>query len=188
MIDWKHPELPIELAAHLKEAGYKFRMVIAGDGEMAAEMKEYAKTLGVKELISFLGAQNPDEVRMTMEKSQIYLTTSDNEEGWGAVINEAMNSGCAVVANKAMGAAPYLLQNGNNGLVYRNGNKKQFFTAVKSLLDAPALCEALGRAAYETIKTTWNAEVAADRLFDCMMREYTDDPIPYYEDGPLSKI
>ena len=188
MIDWKHPELPIELAAHLKEAGYKFRMVIAGDGEMATQMKEYAKKLNVKDVVNFLGSQNPDEVRMTMEKSQIYLTTSDNQEGWGAVINEAMNSGCAVVANKAMGAAPYLLQNGNNGLVYRNGNKKQFFAAVKSLLDNPALCEQLGRAAYETIATTWNACVAADRLYDCMIREYMGEPIPYYEDGPLSKI
>lgn len=188
MIDWKHPELPVELAAHLKEAGYKFRMVIVGDGVMAAAMKDYAKELGVKDVINFLGSQNPDEVRMLMEKSQIYLTTSDNQEGWGAVINEAMNSGCAVVANKAMGAAPYLLQNGNNGLVYRNGNKKQFFATVKSLLDNPDLCEALGRAAYDTIKTTWNAQVAADRLYECMVREYMGDPIPYYEDGPLSKI
>jgi glycosyltransferase involved in cell wall biosynthesis len=97
----------------LKEAGYKFRMVIVGDGVMAAAMKDYAKELGVKDVVNFLGSQNPDEVRMLMEKSQIYLTTSDNQEGWGAVINEAMNSGCAVVANKAMGAAPYLLQNGN---------------------------------------------------------------------------
>ena len=163
-------------------------MVIVGDGVMAAAMKDYAKELGVKDVVNFLGSQNPDEVRMHMENSQIYLTTSDNQEGWGAVINEAMNSGCAVVANKAMGAAPYLLQNGNNGLLYRNGNKKQFFAAVKSLLDSPDLCEALGRAAYETIKTTWNAQVAADRLYECMVREYMGDPIPYYEDGPLSKI
>lgn len=188
MIDWKHPELPIELAAHLKEAGYKFRLNIVGDGELAGEMRAYAKKLQVKDVVKFWGSQNPDEVRDMMEKSHIYLTTSDYEEGWGAVINEAMNSGCAVVANKAMGAAPYLIQNGNNGLLYRNKHKKQFFAAVKSLLDDAERCEQLGRAAYETIKTTWNAEVAADRLFDCMIREYIGDALPYYEDGPLSKI
>lgn len=188
MIDWKHPELPIELAAHLKESGYKFRMVIAGDGILATEMKALAKKLNVKDVVNFLGSQNPDEVRDMMEKSQIYLTTSDYEEGWGAVINEAMNSGCAVVANKAMGAAPFLLQNGNNGLLYRNGRKKQFFAAVKSLLDDPKLCENLGRAAYETIQTTWNPVIVADRLFECMIREYMGDAIPYYESGPLSRI
>lgn len=188
MIDWKHPELPIELAAHLKEAGYKFQLTIAGDGKKATEMKAYAKKLQVQDVVHFAGSQNPDEIRNTMEKSHIYLTTSDYEEGWGAVINEAMNSGCAVVANKAMGAAPYLIQNGNNGLLYRNKNKKQFFTAVKSLLDNMDLCDELGRAAYETIQTTWNANVAADRLFECIIREYIGDALPYYEDGPLSKI
>lgn len=188
MIDWKHPELPIELAAHLKKQGYRFRLLMAGGGAMQDEMLAYAKKLQVEDVVQFLGNQNPDNVRIFMEQSQIYLTTSDYEEGWGAVINEAMNSGCAVVANKAMGAAPYLLQNGNNGLLYRNGNKKQFFAQVRTLLDDPVLCEKLGRAAYETIANTWNANVAADRLLDLIMAEYKGEALPQFENGPLSKI
>jgi hypothetical protein len=35
----------------------------------------------------------PEEVRVHMEQSNIYLFTSDFGEGWGAVLNEAMNSG-----------------------------------------------------------------------------------------------
>ncbi len=188
MIDWKHPELPIELAAHLKREGYAFRLLMAGDGAMRKETEHYAEELGVKDVVCFLGNQNPEKVRSYMEESQIYLTTSDYEEGWGAVINEAMNSGCAVVANKAMGAAPYLLQNGNNGLLYRNGDKKQFFAQVQRLLDEPEFCEAIGRAAYETIANIWNANVAADRLFDCMVAELKGEVLPRYENGPLSKI
>lgn len=188
MIDWKHPELPIELAANLKREGYDFKLVIAGDGELSKEVRQYAKDLQVTDVVRFVGSQNPEEVRENMEKSSIYLTTSDNQEGWGAVINEAMNSGCAVVANKAMGAAPYLIEDGENGFLYKNGSKKRFFGKVKQLLENPELCEKMGRAAYETIRTTWNARVAADRLFDCMLREYIGEPYPWYDDGPLTQI
>ena len=34
-----------------------------------------------------------------MEQADIYLFTSDRNEGWGAVANEAMNSACAMVAD-----------------------------------------------------------------------------------------
>ena len=47
-----------------------------------------------------------------MEKSHIHLFTSNHLEGWGAVVNEAMNSGCAVVANREAGAVPYLIEHG----------------------------------------------------------------------------
>ena len=45
-----------------------------------------------------------------MEESEIYLVTSDRKEGWGAVVNEAMNSGCAVVADHMIGAAPWMIR------------------------------------------------------------------------------
>lgn len=47
------------------------------------------------------------EVRSYMEKADIYLFTSDFNEGWGAVLNESMNSGCAVVASHAIGSVPF---------------------------------------------------------------------------------
>ena len=49
-----------------------------------------------------------------MEKSEIFLFTSDKGEGWGAVLNESMNSACAVVASHAIGSVPFLLKDGEN--------------------------------------------------------------------------
>lgn len=188
MIDWKHPELPIELAAELKRQGYAFRLLMAGGGALEADMRAYARKLQVEDVVHFLGSQNPDKVRSYMEQSDIYLTTSDYEEGWGAVINEAMNSGCAVVANRAMGAAPYLVQNGLNGCLYKNGRKNQFFAQVKALMDDSGLRHRMGRAAYETIAATWNARVAADRIYACIRAELCGQSLPQYYEGPLSRL
>ena len=62
-----------------------------------------------------------------MEKTGIFLFTSDRQEGWGAVLNEAMNSGCAVVASHLIGAVPFLKKKKKNGLVYSSGDRKTLF-------------------------------------------------------------
>ncbi len=187
MIALKHPEIPIKLARALKDAGYQFTLTMAGGGVMEESMQAYAKELQVEDRINFVGNQNPDKVREYMENCDIYLATSDYREGWGAVINEAMNSGCAVVANKAMGAAPYLIEQGQNGFYYRNGHFNELLEYVERLMKDASLREQIGRAAYETVRDLWNGDLAAERLFACMSAELKGEKLPQFEAGPMSK-
>ncbi len=105
-----------------------------------------------------------------MEKSDIYLVTSDRQEGWGAVVNEAMNSGCAVVANHMIGAVPFLIKHGKNGLIYQDGRKEALFRLTCQLLQDRDYCRRLGEAALDTITKEWNAENAAERLCGLCVR------------------
>lgn len=169
-IDWKHPEIPIELAACLKEKGYEFHLDMIGTGVMLEEMKALASSLQVEDKITFHGPKTPTEVRETMENADIYLITSDRQEGWGAVLNEAMSSGCAVLSNHMIGAAPYMISYGENGLLYKDGNKKMLFSQVEKLLRDRELTKALGKAGYETVTDLWNPHVAAKRLVGLAIR------------------
>lgn len=187
MIGWKHPEVVLELAERLKKEGFSFRLIMAGGGELYEQMCRYAGELGLEGVVTFLGDQNPSKVRQYMEESDIYLATSDHGEGWGAVINEAMNSGCAVVANKAMGAAPYLIQSGVNGYLYKNGDVQGLSACVKKLMQEHEHREWIGTNAYYTIASEWNAELAAERLFACIDAELSGRAFPEYKSGPLSK-
>ena len=99
-----------------------------------------------------------------MEKSHIFLFTSDRQEGWGAVANEAMNSGCALVADHMIGAVPFLVRNGENGFIYEDGKKEQLFALAEKLVEDRALCRDLGKEAYKTISQVWNGENAAGEL------------------------
>lgn len=186
MIDWKHPEVVVEIAEALKQKGYSFHITMVGDGYMYEEVKTLAQKKQVMDVLSFLGSQNPKQVRTWMEGTDIYLATSDRQEGWGAVINEAMNSGCAVVANKAMGAAPYLIKHGKNGYLY--SDSKAAISYIEALLDDAAQCERVGRAAYDTIQTEWNAEVAADRTYQLIEELLAGKRTTTYQTGPLSKV
>ena len=163
-IDWKHPEVALQVAAALKEKEIPFHLTMVGDGEMREQLKKRAGQEQLTQQVTFTGFQKPEQVRQYMEKAQIFLFTSDYKEGWGAVLNEAMNSGCAVVVNHALGAAPYLMQHGENGLVYENGNLQECLSHVVRLAKDPELCRQLSRNAYDTIIGTWNAEQAADHF------------------------
>ncbi len=163
-LDWKHPELPLKCAGYLKEKGYKFHLNLVGGGEMQSAVDALMQKYDLADVVTLLGYKTPEEVRRLMERTQIYLTTSDRKEGWGAVVNEAMNSGCAVVADHMMGAVPYLIRHGVNGFVYEDGKEEQLFAQVERLLADREVCEKAGREAYRTITEVWNAEQAAGRL------------------------
>lgn len=187
-LDWKHPDDVLHVAKRLKEDGYSFSMDIAGTGEMEQQLKSMAEAMGLTDCVTFLGPVPSDRVRELMEKAGIYLFTSDRYEGWGAVLNESMNSGCAVVASHAIGAVPYLMKHQQNGLIYHSGDVDELYERVKYLLDNPGEQERLGCAAYETITGLWNAEVAAQRLMTLSEHLLAGEKYPdLYEDGPCSR-
>ena len=171
MIDWKHPDQPVRVAKYLKDKGRTFAMNVIGGGELEPSVRQLAEKLGVTAEVNFLGYRKPEEVRLYMEKADIYLVTSDRQEGWGAVVNEAMNSGCAVVASHMIGAAPYLITHGRDGLFYKDGDVNGLCRAVESLLSDREKCQQLGRNAYATITELWNPENAALQLAGFCLRQ-----------------
>lgn len=165
-IDWKHPELVVLTAKHLRDKKLDFHIQMIGGGELQPQIESMIREHDLEKHITLLGYKTPEEVRQHMEASDIYLATSDRGEGWGAVVNESMNSGCAVIANHMMGAVPYLIKHEKNGMIYQDGNKKDLFAITEKLVRDASLCKSLGEQAYATIALEWNAEHAAERLMN----------------------
>lgn len=189
-VDFKHPETALRLAADLKNAGEKFELHIAGGGEREEELKNQAAAQGLNDCVTFHGFLPPQKIRGLMEESQIFVFTSDAGEGWGAVVNEAMNSGCAVVAGTEAGCVPWLITNGVNGLLYTRCDYDQLLSRVRQLLRSDPLCTRLGDMARQTIETIWNADTAAERLVwlcGCLLDGYSLDEIELPARGPISR-
>lgn len=187
-IDWKHPDDAIRVASILKKEGYAFHLNIIGRGEMQQSLEAMVKAYDVADCVRFLGTMSAEAVREHMERAGIYLFTSDRREGWGAVLNESMNSGCGVVVSHALGAAPFLIKDGRNGLLYESGHVEMLCEKVKYLLEHPEEQCRLGEAAYHTIVDEWNAQVAAERLVrlsQCILEGETYPDL--YKSGPCSR-
>ena len=183
----KHPDMVIEVADRLKQEGYDFDFNFIGSGELEGSLRQEVKGRDFSEQVHFLGTMTPQEVRSYMERSQIYLFTSDFNEGWGAVLGEAMASGCAVVTSHGIGATPFLAQHNENALVYETGNIDSLYRNVKKLMDSESLRKRLSRNAIDTMQNLWNAKVGAERFYNVVKALINGESIPEYESGPMSK-
>lgn len=163
-IPWKHPEEILSLAERLKADGVRFEITMIGIGELRAEYEKRIAEEHLDDCISVIGPLSPAQVLEAMQRSDIFLFTSDKFEGWGAVLNEAMSSACAPVACREIGSAPYLIRHGENGLIYDKRGRNSLYANVRKLIDDSALREHIQKNAYDTMKDVWNAEAATDRL------------------------
>ena len=187
-IDWKHPELVVALAEELSKIHDHFHITMLGGGALENAISEQIKEKHLEQYITLAGIRKPEEVRRFMEKAPIFLMTSDRQEGWGAVMNEAMNSGCATIANRMVGATPFLIEQGVNGYEYRNASAEELVKLVVPLIEDRKLCEKVGMQAYDTIKKEWNPAVAAKRLLQlCEDVTAGKEPQICWNSGPCSK-
>lgn len=184
LLTWKHPDAAILLAEELKQKGYIFELNIVGDGGLKESLQSMINEKNLQDCVHMLGSMTPEGTRDYMEKADIFLFTSDRNEGWGAVLNESMNSGCAVVANSAIGSVPYLIENLRNGIVY--SNQDELFDSVKLIIKDRSLRVSLGRNAYNSIVTLWNSHCAAERLVRLFESISESEKGDVWEDGPCS--
>lgn len=165
LIGLKHPDASIKAAYELKKKGYSFQLDIIGNGEMEQQLRQMIEEMDLSDCVKMLGAMSPEKVREHMEKADIFLFTSDQNEGWGAVLNEAMNSGCVVIANQVIGSVPYLVEDGANGFVVKECNSVgEIIGYASRCMENRQMRRQMGEEAYRTIRDEWNAEIAAKRI------------------------
>ena len=187
MLSLKHPDDAIRLAEKLKKKSINFELNLIGDGELKNNLETMIKSKNLGDCVHLLGSKTTEEVRNYMEESSIFLFTSDRKEGWGAVLNEAMNSGCAVVASSAIGSVPFLIKDGENGMIYRDGDIHDLYEKVKYLIDNPKKAEEMSKKAYQTLDGVWNAETAAERFIKLAEEIQSGNTYNLFEYGPCSK-
>lgn len=181
----KHPEYAVRAAKCLERQHISFHLDMVGGGELEEQLRDSVEKWHLEQRVTFHGFQPPQSVRRFMEESDLFLFTSNHLEGWGAVLNESMNSACAVVAGSGIGAVPFLIRHGQNGLVYKNGCYKEFQEQVLQLCKDAALRRQLGMNAYQTMVSEWNPKVAADRLYR-FCEGLVNGSVQPEKEGPLS--
>lgn len=185
LLPLKHVLDTVKAVHNLKEQNIEAHFTIVGEGESAEEIKNYVEKYDLSDRVTMLPFTSPEKVREYMDRADIFVFSSNFYEGWGAVVNEAMNSACALVVSHAVGSAAYLIRSGENGYVYSFSNIDELTNKLSELVCDVEKREHFGREAYKTITELWTAEVAAERLVSlCRVIENGEDYKVLYESGP----
>ena len=187
LLKLKHVETVIETAKHLKEDNIDFKVKIIGEGPEMGHLMSLREKYKLDDCIEFLGSKTHEEVLRIMQKSSIYMFTSDFNEGWGAVLNESMASGCAVVVSSAIGSVPFLITHKENGMVYKYGDNKNAYRVVKELLMDNQKAMELGKKAKVTI-CSYDYKTAAERFLNGVNEFYSYGRITSHNTGVFSSV
>lgn len=163
-IEWKHPELAVECAKRLKADGYHLMLNMYGEGPLKDKIQSLIDRSGLSNEVCLKGNVPNQDIHQAMKDSDIFLFTSDKQEGWGVVANEAMAEGCCLVGSDEIGAVPYLVTDGENGVVFRSKSAKSLYERVKFLFDNPSKLRQLAENGHRTMLEQWNARIASESL------------------------
>ncbi len=155
--------LLVEAAHRLATEGADFELVLAGDGEMRAEIEALLLRYNLQTKVRITGWINSEEVRKEILAAQALVLPSF-AEGLPVVIMEAMALRRPVISTFVAGV-PELVQSGKHGWLVPAGDSEALSRAMQACLDASAdtlLC--LGKAAYERVLELHNADTQAAML------------------------
>jgi len=186
MISWKRVDLLIRAAAWVRERGANFRLRLIGYGAEEERLRALATHLGLADRCEFQGPMSPEGVGKAMEEADIYVLPSNQQEGWGAVVNEAMSRGCCVIGSKSAGSVPWLIRDGVNGYIFDGDDAENLGRILLRCLEAPDRTREMGRNARATMLNLWSPEVAAKRFLQLCAAIESGKPSPFNDGGPCS--
>lgn len=131
----KRVSAALDAWSKIESAGYdEWTLKIVGDGPDAQVLRDKARALGLKRAI-FSGRQDPLPHYMS---ASIFMMTS-RVEGWGLTLTEAMQTGVVPVAFDAYASLHDIVEDGETGIVVRNGDVTALAAAVMRLMSDQAL-------------------------------------------------
>jgi glycosyltransferase involved in cell wall biosynthesis len=131
------------------------RLIVVGDGSQRPSLEALAQSLGLRN-VEFIGRVAPERMPELYDAADIYLNSPNTDNMPGSII-EAYASGLPVVTTDA-GGIPYIVTDGETGLMVRRDDHEAMAARALSLLDDEAMAQRLiAQARDECRKYEWQA-------------------------------
>ena len=146
---------------------------VIGDGPERKRLEDYAVAKHVHETV-FLGKMAMQQVHQIMSQYDVLILPS-RYDGWGAVVNEALQRGLYVICSDKCGAKD-LLQDKRCGVIFRSGSHKDLAGVMKYCCSHISEIRANRKFRQEWAKRCISGKVIARYMVDCLSGEKVDVP------------
>ena len=186
-VDVKQPFMMISLAHFLKLQGKRFKINMVGYGPLLDDFKRCVNENNLENEIIVHGALPLDKKEKVLNETNVFVFSSTQEEGWGAVVNESLGSGCLVVASKQSGAGSALIKHGVNGFLFDCFSQEELNNLMLDIVTNYHQLSYIRKNGYDLIHSLWNQGVAANRLCEIIQSLINSSHLFFYDDGPCSE-
>lgn len=148
-------------------------VVIAGDGELASELKKQAAGAGN---ISFLGAVSEEDKIALLSLARAFVFPSHlRSEAFGISLLEAQMLGLPLITCEVGTGTSYVNEAGKTGLVVPPADADALAQAMLELESDPARCERMGKASHERFIQLFTAESMSRRYLNLYRQLVTSE-------------
>jgi glycosyltransferase involved in cell wall biosynthesis len=134
LLAFKGPLDVIAAATICRARGRAVEVMVAGSGEVDAEMRARADLTGIP--LHMLGFCNQTQMPPVYAAADALVLPSEGET-WGLVANEALACGRPVIVSDTCGCAPDLAADGAAGRIVPLGNIEALAGAIAGVMDQP---------------------------------------------------
>jgi glycosyltransferase involved in cell wall biosynthesis len=167
---YKNIDVAIKAFVNIVKSYPTARLVIAGEGENAKQLKELTESLKLTESVSFLGKVTSSEKSRLLAISWIALQPS-SFEGWGLTVIEANAAGTPVIAANVNGLKDSVIA-GKTGLLVPRGNINELTKTMELLISSSGYRKKLSEAAF-VYAQEFDWEITAGEFQDIIINEIT---------------
>lgn len=150
-----------------------FYMLIIGVGEEEQNLRTLARSVGCRDRVKFFGYVPQDEIPLFLAVSDVFVRPS-RSEGFGNSFIEAMAAGLPVVATP-VGGIPDFIDDKETGVFCRPDNPKSVASAVREIVENPALREKIIRQGKDRAVTRYGWEVVVkdmkEKVFNVLLNQ-----------------
>lgn len=189
MLSWKRVDLLIRAVARVNETGKRLNLALIGDGPERPKLEKLAAMLLDRDGYTIDGFIPATKVPHVMAEHDIYVLPSNSYEGWGAVVNEALAVGCAVIASDQTGGGLSLIEHGSNGLLFESESIDDLTRCLNLFSEDSELREKMAEQGREDILSLWSPSVVAYRftsICDSLMSINGRNLV--YTKGPMKSV
>jgi glycosyltransferase involved in cell wall biosynthesis len=162
----------------------RFQVEIAGAGDMQGQFESLMHKCPKK--VKYLGVLPMQKIPEFLKGLDVLVapSVSDND-GWGAVVSEALMNGVAVVATPCVGAS-IVLDHVNNGVLIQSGVSEAIRPAIEQLIATNALTPEARRMRQSYASSHLSAQKGANYFWDILAHvfEKKQAPLHFYTHRP----
>ena len=144
------------------------RLTLVGDGPERAALQAQVDELGAGDRITLVGAKSNEEVRLLMQKAEVFVlpcrvAEDGDRDGIPVVLMEAMASGMAVVSGD-LPTIRELVQHDHTGLMCEPGSVESLAAELCRLIADPGMVARLAAAGRQRVVQEFSLSVNIERL------------------------
>ena len=151
----------LDALAKLTRDGRNVRLLIAGTGEYEGALREKCAELDLEGKVSFLGFQK--DVAPFLSVLDVQLNASYGTETSSLSILEGFSMGVAAIVSD-YGGNPWLVDDGENGLIFKTRDAADLASCVARVMDDPALLSRMRKRSVEIYNERFTGDIFARNI------------------------